>query len=55
MGLAGGLGGLAVIFIGRIGDVWGLSTAISILFALPIAAGFVALFMPGKKRAATGA
>ncbi len=51
MGLAGGLGGLAVIFIGRIGDLWGLQAAISILFALPVAAGCVALFMPGRKPA----
>jgi MFS transporter, FSR family, fosmidomycin resistance protein len=48
MGLAGGLGGLAVIFIGRIGDVWGLSTAVLVLFSLPVAAGLIGLSMRGQ-------
>lgn len=45
MGFAGGLGGLAVIVIGRIGDIWGLTAAITITFLLPLAAGVLALFM----------
>ncbi|MEA4902206.1 MFS transporter [Desulfitobacterium sp.] len=45
MGFAGGLGGLAVIFIGRIGDIWGLGPAVSITFLLPLAAGVLGLFM----------
>jgi FSR family fosmidomycin resistance protein-like MFS transporter len=48
MGLAGGLGGLAVIFIGRIGDVWGLSQAVTVLFSLPVLAGLIALLMRGQ-------
>lgn len=45
MGFAGGIGGLAVIILGRIGDMWGLSTAVSVIFLLPILAGLLALFM----------
>jgi len=45
MGFAGGIGGLAVILIGRIGDIWGLDTAVAVDFMLPIVAGFVGLFM----------
>lgn len=45
MGFAGGLGGLAVIFIGRIGDIWGLTSAITITFLLPLVAGMLGLFM----------
>ncbi|AHF06162.1 MFS transporter [Desulfitobacterium metallireducens] len=45
MGFAGGLGGLAVIVIGRIGDIWGLTSAITITFILPLVAGVIALFM----------
>lgn len=51
MGFAGGLGGLAVILIGRIGDHFGLSTAISVLFALPLVAGLVGLLMAGRPAA----
>ena len=55
MGFAVGLGSLAIIPIGRIGDVFGLSTAIIILFALPLLAGFITLLMkhrpPGNCRA----
>jgi len=51
MGLAGGIGGLLVIFIGRIGDVWGLQTAISVLFVLPIVAGSLALLMKSRPSA----
>ncbi len=53
MGFAGGLGGMAVISIGRLGDVWGLSLAVTVLFALPAAAGLIGLFIRGKPR--TGA
>lgn len=45
MGFAGGLGGFAVIFIGRIGDLWGLTPAITLTFLLPLVAGVLALFM----------
>lgn len=45
MGFAGGIGGLAVILIGRIGDIWGLTAAITITFLLPLVAGVLALFM----------
>ncbi|PKL06308.1 MAG: MFS transporter [Spirochaetae bacterium HGW-Spirochaetae-9] len=50
MGLAGGLGGLAVIFIGRLGDVWGLPQAVFLLFSLPVVAGLIALSMQRQKR-----
>ena len=45
MGFAGGLGGLAVILIGRIGDIWGLSSAVFVIFLLPIVAGLLGIFM----------
>lgn len=45
MGFAGGLGGLAVIFMGRIADIWGISAAITVIFLLPLLAGLVGLFM----------
>lgn len=51
MGFAGGIGGLMVILIGRIGDLYGLPTAISVLFFLPIVAGFIALFMKSRPTA----
>lgn len=51
MGFAGGVGGLMVILIGRIGDFYGLSTAISVLFFLPLAAGLLALFMKSRPTA----
>lgn len=53
MGFAGGLGGLAVIFIGRVADIWGLSTAVSIIFLLPLLAGMIALFMKSRPAART--
>ena len=51
MGLAGGIGGLAVIILGRIGDVWGLSSAVFVIFLLPIIAGVVGLFMQSRPAA----
>ena len=51
MGFAGGLGGLMVILIGHIGDLYGLPTAISVLFFLPIVAGVIALFMKNRPTA----
>lgn len=45
MGLAGGLGGLSVIFLGKIGDIWGVSTAVSVDFMLPLFAGLIAVLM----------
>ncbi|NLI91342.1 MAG: MFS transporter [Peptococcaceae bacterium] len=53
MGFSAGLGSLAVIPIGRIGDLYGLSTAIMILFCLPVVAGFIALFMKNRPPAYT--
>jgi MFS transporter, FSR family, fosmidomycin resistance protein len=49
MGFAGGLGGLAVIIIGRIGDIFGLTAAVAILFLLPIIAGFVGFLMKNRQ------
>ena len=51
MGFAGGLGGLAVILIGRIGDIFGLTDAVAILFLLPIIAGFLGIFMKNQQPA----
>ncbi len=49
MGFANGLGGLLVIFIGRIGDVFGLTSAVAVLFLLPIIAGFLGFFMKNRE------
>lgn len=51
MGFAGGLGGLAVVIIGRIGDVFGLPAAVAVLFGLPIIAGFLGFFMKNRQPA----
>lgn len=51
MGFAGGIGGLAVIVIGRIADIWGLSTAVSVIFLLPIVAGVLGFFMKSRPTA----
>ena len=51
MGLAGGLGGFAVIFLGRIADLWGLPEAISVIFFLPVIAGLIGLFMKSRPTA----
>ena len=51
MGFAGGLGSLAVITIGRIGDVFGLTVAVAVLFGLPIIAGFLGFFMKNRQPA----
>lgn len=48
MGLANGLGGIAVIAIGRVGDLFGLSAAVTLLISLPIFAGFLAVFMENR-------
>ena len=48
MGLAGGLGALAAVFLGQIADKWGLPVAIEIIFLLPVIAALVGLLM--KKR-----
>jgi len=50
MGLAGGIGSLAVVFIGRIADTWGLHTAVTVIFLLPILSGFVGFFMKGQPK-----
>ncbi|SHN49228.1 MFS transporter [Desulfitobacterium chlororespirans] len=51
LGFAGGVGGLAVVLIGRIADLWGLQMAISALFVLPLVAGLLALFMKSRPAA----
>lgn len=48
MGFAGGLGGLAVIFLGRIADICGLSAAIIVIFLLPLFSGLLSLFMKSR-------
>ena len=51
MGFAGGLGGLAVILIGRIGDIFGLTAAVAVLFLLPIIAGLLGILMKNRQSA----
>ena len=51
MGLAGGIGGLAVISIGWIADIWGLSSAVFVIFLLPVMAGLLALLMKSRPAA----
>lgn len=51
MGFAGGLGSLAVISIGRIGDLFGLTAAVAVLFGLPIITGFAGFFMKNREPA----
>ena len=53
MGLAGGIGGLAVVLIGRIADHWGFYTAVFVLFLLPILAGMAALRMKSRPASRT--
>jgi len=48
MGFAGGIGGLAAIFIGRAADIWGLPSAITTIFLLPLLAGLLGLFMKNR-------
>lgn len=51
MGFAIGMGGLAVSLIGKIADVYGLLTAINLLFLLPFVAAVLALYL---KKDSTG-
>ena len=53
MGFAGGIGGIVVILIGRIGDIWGLSSAVFVIFLLPIFAGLIGLCMKSRPAART--
>ncbi|MDQ7094303.1 MFS transporter [Desulfosporosinus sp. PR] len=51
LGFANGIGGLAVVLIGRVADFWGLYAAVSVLFTLPLIAGLLALFMKDRPAA----
>lgn len=51
MGFAGGLGALLVIPVGTIGDAAGVGAAVALLFALPLAAGLLALFLKDRPAA----
>lgn len=51
MGFAGGLGGLAVIIIGRIADIWGISVALLVTFMFPFLAGVAGLLMKSRPAA----
>ena len=53
LGFANGLGALAVIFIGKVGDLWGLTTAVALLFSLPLVAGLVAFLLRSHPAMAT--
>ena len=51
-GFSSGLGAIAVIFIGRLADAWGLQTAVMLLVSLPFAAGALALLLRSNRPAA---
>jgi MFS transporter, FSR family, fosmidomycin resistance protein len=51
MGFAGGIGSLVAILMGRVGDIWGLHTAVTVVFLFPILAGLVALLMNSRPSA----
>jgi FSR family fosmidomycin resistance protein-like MFS transporter len=51
-GLAIGLGGLSSPLLGRIADTYGLATVLLLLTFIPLAAGAVALTLPGKPHVA---
>ena len=53
MGFAGGIGGLAVILLGRVADLWGLRTAISVIYLLPLLAGLIGMLMKSRPAART--
>jgi len=53
MGFAGGIGGLAVILLGRVADLWGLQTAISVIYLLPLLAGLIGMLMKSRPAART--
>ncbi len=46
MGFAWGMGGLAVPIIGKIGDLWNLTTALLVVTVLPVAGFFLSLSLP---------
>ena len=48
-GFSSGLGAIAVIFIGRLADAWGLQSAVMLLVSLPFVAGLFALFLRSNK------
>lgn len=52
LGFANGVGAIAVIGVGAIGDHFGLGSAVDLLFVLPLVAGLAGLFMKGRPRTA---
>lgn len=53
MGFAIGVGGLAITFIGKFADVYGIETALQLLFLLPLLAAFFALFLDRETKSVT--
>lgn len=51
MGFAGGIGGLAAIFIGHLADSWGINPAVIVIFLLPLFAGVIGLFLKNRPAA----
>ncbi len=51
MGFAGGLGGLLVVLVGKIADLYSLHTAVVVLFLLPVLAGLIGLLMKSRASA----
>jgi MFS transporter, FSR family, fosmidomycin resistance protein len=49
MGFAWGMGGMAVPFIGRIGDMSSLGTAFMVVMILPVVGFFLSLCLPGRQ------
>lgn len=50
LGLSGGLGGLGVVLLGRIADIWSLPVVFHILTLLPLGAFLLTLFIKEPKR-----
>lgn len=48
LGFANGIGALAVVGVGAVGDRFGLRSAVDLLFVLPLLAGLVGLFLRAK-------
>lgn len=49
LGFAIGIGGLAVTGVGYIADNWGLSTAVQLLFAIPLLGGIMGFLLKGQR------
>ncbi|ACV63584.1 major facilitator superfamily MFS_1 [Desulfofarcimen acetoxidans DSM 771] len=53
VGFAVGMGGLAVSIIGKYADIYGVSSAVHLVFLLPLAAALLGMFLTGKEKEQT--